>query len=190
MTQLRDTMDVLIDRVRSYINDPVDAGQHFADQEIQDALDQRRWDVRYMELTVQETILPGGTIKWTHFYAPVGNWEEGSVLTDSAFNPATPDTSDSLTGLWTFTAGYQLALYITGRYFDVNAATADLLEQWLATVRKEYDINVSGLDLKRSQKFDQLVELCEYYRARSYPLIIPMVRGDMNRRTRLCRTRY
>ena len=55
---VRTTMATLILRARRYIGD-LNCHEHFADQDVQDALDEYRYTVRYAMLRPGPTLIPG-----------------------------------------------------------------------------------------------------------------------------------
>ena len=129
---VRSTMADLIARVRAEIGDPTGSGQTFSDQDIQDALDRRRFDVLMVPLRAVPTY-PAGVAKWLDYYAPRGLWESDETLYDNARAViAAGFTADRLIGHWTFAATQIPTVFITGKCYDIHAAAADLLEDWSA----------------------------------------------------------
>jgi hypothetical protein len=61
----------------------------------------------------------------------------------------------------------------------VFAAAADLLEQWAAKVKLEFDFNVENTSFRRSQKASQLLTLAREYRRRQQPVSVRQVRTDV-----------
>lgn len=178
---VRASMADLIARVRLLINDPAGAGQAFADQEIQDALDRHRSDVRYLELTGGETVAQGGAVSYLDYFADRGDWEADEKLYDSSFAELAPATSDRLTGHWTFAANTDPPVSIVGKSYDVYAAAADLLETWAAKEKLSFDFATDGQSFSRSQKVAALLSLAREYRRRQRPVSVGMVRSDAHR---------
>jgi hypothetical protein len=173
-------MAELIDRARFLVRDPAAADQHFSQLQIQDALDQRRWDVRYLELQYEETLQAGGTVAWFDYYADRGYWEDDYTLQEQNWvEISTGFTANLLIGHFQFTATKQPPVFLTGRAYDLYAAAADLLETWLAELKLSFDFSVEGQSFTKTNQQKQLTELAHAYRARSQPLSIPMVRRDM-----------
>jgi len=146
------SIDAIVARVRLLIDDPAGADQEFTDAEIQDALDRRRDEARYYPLMEQPSIAPGGTKTYTTFDAPVGDWEDDVVLTDTSYNVLTPATSDPVAGRWTFSSEPSFPVLITGFTYDLYGTSGDLLLQWATRESCAFDVNADGLGLKRSQK--------------------------------------
>jgi len=177
----RTSMAELIDRARFLVRDPAGAGQHFDQLQIQDALDQRRWDVRYLELRYEETLQPGGVTAWLDYYAERGYWEDDYLLQQQDWEEiASADyAANLLIGHWRFVASRQPPVFLTGRQYDLYAAAADLLETWLAELKLTFDFSVEGQSFSKKNQIDNITALAQSYRARSQPIIIPTHRGDM-----------
>jgi hypothetical protein len=179
---VRASMAELIDRTRGLIGDVAGASQVFSDQNLQDALDRRRADVRYLELECGETIAVGGATTYLDYYAPDGltDWEGDGVLQyGGTWASVTPASSDWLAGHWTFSASQQPPVYLTGKTYDVYAAAADLLERWAATLKLEFDFEEDGQRFKRSQKPAGVLALAAQYRAQARPIMGSLARGDL-----------
>ncbi len=171
----------LITRVRLLINDPAGASPVFSDQEVQDALDRHRSDVRYLELTPAETVAPGGAVSYLDYYADRGDWEADEALYDSTYAALAPSASDRLTGHWTFAADTDPPVYLVGKSYDVYAAAADLLEAWAAREKMAFDFDADGQGFKRSQKVQMLLAMAREYRRQQRPVSVGMVRTDAHR---------
>ncbi len=178
---VRTSMADLIARVRLLISDPAGTSQVFSDQEIQDTLDRHRSDVRYRELASAKTIAPGGAVSYLDYYADVGNWEADEKLYDGAYNQLTPATADRLSGHWTFASNQMPPVLIVGKYYDVYAAAADLVEAWAAKEKLSFDFDADGQAFKRSQKVQMLLAMAREYRRQQRPVSVGMVRSDANR---------
>ena len=178
---VRDGMASLIKLVRLLVADPVDADQQFDDQEIQDALDRRRVDVRYLRLTPAPTYNADGTTDHLNYYARYGDWEEGVELYDSGYEKQTPSTSDLITGHWVFESNVDPPVFAVGSYYDVYAAAADLLETWAAALALEYDFDADGARFSRSQKREALLALAAKHRAQQRLGVVRRRRSDMGR---------
>src|SRR5690348_15227616 len=159
---VRATMADLITRVRLLINDPAGASQIFADQDIQDTCDRYQTVVRYAVLQRAPTLGPGGIVDksaYRDYYAMVGYWESDETLYDAAYNTLAPDTSDRITGHWTFAAGQLPIVRIVGKVYDLYGAAADLLEAWAAKVALDFDFTTDAQTFRQSQKQAALLKL-------------------------------
>ncbi len=162
---VRATMADLITRVRGLVGDPAGASQVFADQDYQDALDQRRTDIVEVQLSFRPTMVGGGpVVQYRDYWAPFGNWEDGVLLKDASNVTVTPDSADLLHGHWTWTGGHLPPLFITGAFYDVYGSAAGLLDQWAGKVVMEFDFTADGQTFRRSQKREGLVALANTYR--------------------------
>src|SRR6478752_564975 len=93
----------LIPRVRLLINDPAGASQQFADQDIQDVLDESRVDVGNIALEPFWTY-SGGSRQVLDYYSDLGGWEDGMVLKQYLTVTVTPNLIEPIVGHWGFAA--------------------------------------------------------------------------------------
>lgn len=177
---VRATMATLISKTRLLINDA--GSTTWTDQQVQDILDQSRTDVIDYPLTSSPTYAGD----YLDHYADVGDWEDGSTFLGSGGVSITPSTLEPLLGHWKFSTSQLPPVLLTGRYFDVYCAAADLLEMQAAQLSMSYDITVDGQTLKRSQMADALRRQASNYRQRQFPKVVTMVRDDLNPTT--CQT--
>lgn len=180
---VRDSMADLITRVRRYMGDPASASQHFGDQEIQDACDEHRFTVRYAPLRPGPTLTPGALYDYLDYYADLGNWESDAQLTWVDFTVLTPATSDLISGHWTFSMpapGQYPPVYITGKYYDLHATAADLLEQWAASLAvTAYNFSADGTSFQRGTIIANLTNAANMHRRKQYAVSAPTHRGDL-----------
>lgn len=195
---VRSTMAYLIAKVRLMIGDPTGPNQQFLDNDIQDALDQSRDDIRYESLAIAPSIVntaSTGNMPQTifaNFYSKYGWWEQDVVLqanyNGAAWVVVTPVASDYIVGHWQFeinefqsgtVPGQLPPVFATGKIYDINCAAADLLQFWGATLAGAYDVTVDGQSLRRSQLMTAKLALSEYYRRLAKPKIAKMSRGDV-----------
>jgi hypothetical protein len=174
----RDTLASIISEVRSLIGDPLSASMIFTDDEIQDALDQRREEARYARLLEQPTITPGSGLHFLTFDAPLPRWEDGAIVVDASFNPLTPDTVDLKTGRWTFATQPRYPVLLIGWTHDVYGAAADLLRMWATRTAQDYDVKADGTELARSQKTSGLQRRADEMAARARPRLSSLIRTD------------
>lgn len=194
----RTSMASLIAWTRRKIGDPAGANQQFSDDEIQDALDAYRTDVRYELLHDAPSIVNAASTGhqavfiYADYYSDFQNWEEDVVLqgndsTNASWVTLTPVVSDALNGHWQFetdvfsagTAPGQIPpVYATGKIYDVYAASADLLETWAAALACRYDSSVNGQTLKRSQLMQGKVLLASLCRRQAQPRTAKFLRSD------------
>lgn len=190
-------MDPLLARVRLLIADPAGASQQFSDQQIQDTLDDWRDDVRYEQLTPAPSIVntshttagPADFI-WADYYSLYHWWEGDVVIQDGHFLTLTPLASDLIVGHWQFELnvfsagtipGQYPPLFATGKVYDLNAAAAELLDFWAASLARAYDFTADQQTFHRSQMAAGLLKQAEYYRRRARPRDAQAVRNDLTR---------
>ena len=174
---LRITMAEVISLVRDLIGDEASATQLLTDLQIQRALDNYVFDARYQELEALDSVV-SGTTQYLIWYAPDKYWEDDAVLCNASYTTLTPSVSDPLAGRWTFTTS-QTSVLITGKYYDVYAAAADLLETLAAKYAGEYDVNADGASLMRSQRPQALLRMATQYRRSARSQKATMVRNDL-----------
>lgn len=181
---IRASMTNLILRCRRYIGDTSGATQHFADDALQDAFDERRITVRYAALRPGPTLKPGALYDYLDYYSDVGQWEEDVLLSWNDFSTLTPVTADYISGHWTFdnsasAAGQYPIVFITGKFYDVHATAADLLEQWAASLALAYDFTSDGQSFHRSQMAATLMKAADQHRMKAMPTSAMVVRSDV-----------
>jgi len=174
---VRTTMAALILRVRLLINDPAGSSETFADQDIQDVLDESRVDV-FNEPLIPKPTYTGATINFLDYWSQVGGWEDGYALKQFLITPVTPSLLEPIAGHWQFAASTLPPVYITGSLHDVYRGAADLLERQAAMWVLRYDMTVDGQSLHRSQAALMLTKLAATYRTKQRPQSITAFRSD------------
>ena len=174
----RSTMAALIAKLRLMVGDPAGASQTFSDDEIEDALDANRREVRYERLYAAPTYRASGAVDYLDYYAGDGPWESDAALYDYTWTMLTPATSDYWIGYWTFAANRQPPVFIVGKCYDVNGAAADVLEMWAAKVARQFDYKSGPQEFARSQQAAGLRAEADRYRQRAWTETARMVRGD------------
>ncbi len=195
---VRSSMTDLITLVRTMVGDPAGGSQQFADQQVQDRLDASRDDIRYEQLTMAPSIVntPStsniASVIFADYYSSYQWWEADVVLqgflNNDYWKVLTPVTSDLITGLWQFETsvfttgtvpGQLPPVFATGKIYDPNAAAADLLEFWAATLTGRFDFSSDGQSFKLSQMWQMKKDTAAYYRRQAKPRIAKMVRRDV-----------
>lgn len=182
----RASMTELIARVRRWIGDngPV-ANQTFSDDDIQNTLDGYRHTVRYAPLRPGPTLNPGALYDYLDYYSDAKHWEADEQLTWVNFTVLTPASAERIDGHWTLPQGSSPAgvyppVYITGKYYDLWAACADLLEFWAAQLSTSaYDFSADGQSFKRSQMVSAKQQLAASYRRRAMARSVSARRTDL-----------
>lgn len=196
---VRSTMSQIIARVRLMINDPAGSNQQFADQDLQDTLDQSRDDLRYEGEVIAPTIVNNALTNnqaqtiFADYYSKYGWWEQDVVLqayyNGAAWAVVTPAASDYIVGHWqfetnVFTTGTSVPgqlppVFATGKVYDLNCAASELLELWATMLAGAYDMTVDGQTLRRSQLMAAKLKMVDYYKRRAKPKIAKMDRHDV-----------
>lgn len=185
---MRSTMTSLVTRVRLLVGDPAGAAQFYADDTVQDALDEHRLDVRYYSLVTKPTFEVGQAAEWHDYYDQRyrGAWEDDVVFASSSYAALTPDTSENLTGHWAFTLSQPPPVYLSGKTYDVYAAAADLVEQRASRVMLDFDVTSDRQSVLRSQKHKMLLEQAKTLRKKQRVGSLHGYRGDTRPSRRAC----
>src|SRR5260370_6661207 len=183
---VRSSMAALILRVRLLINDtlPIGSGQVFADQDIQDVLDESRLDVFNSEMRAEPTFT-GATFQFLDYTTTfggekaLGGWEDGMVLKQYLTTVVTLATIEPIVGHFTFAANTYPPVFISGKIYDVYRAAADLLERWSAKWALLFSVSVDGQSMQRSQAHAMLLDLAKQYRMKQRAGSIAVKRADL-----------
>ena len=178
---LRPSMAALISRTRLLINDTAGASQTFADQDVQDVLDESRQDIKNQEMIPRPTFVTG-TVSYLDYYTKQTDWEDDFVLKQYLINTVTPALSEPIIGHWQFATSTLPSVFITGKTYDIYRAAADLLERWAAKLTLSFDFTSDGQSFRRSQMHGQLLDMALHYRMKQRARVVSMVRDDMNTR--------
>lgn len=189
----RATMVDLIARTRLLIGDPPSGGaQVFTDDNIQDFLDETRYDVKYEVLKPKPTFTTGG-VQWNDYYSEHTHWEQGETLIWSNFStltPTAPTVSDRIIGHWGFSNQLPPVL-LTGNTYDLWNVAANLLEMLNAQQAFNlFNMTIDGRNLALSNIVQTRIALARDYRMRARPRVVELVRddfGDSNVSERIAR---
>lgn len=188
---VRSTMSAIITQVSMMIGDP--SNTTFTTQQVQDALDRVRDDVRYEMLTAGPSIInPSGTgtpqYVWADYYSMFGWWETDYQLQGPNFANLTAVASEPDYGHWQFqinvftsgtAPGQYPPVFITGKAYDVYWAAADLLEIWAAQLSGAYNFSIDGASFSRSLGFEQKLKAAGALRRMARPKRGVMQRNDI-----------
>src|SRR5258707_12983780 len=159
---VRGTMASLIARTRLLITDtvPAGSGQVFADQDVQNVLDESRIDL-YNQPLVPQWTYSGNTPQVLDYFAPSqwGDWEDDIVLKQYLTVVVTPASTDDIVGHWTFAQSTLPPVFITGKTFDIYRAAADLLEMRASTWMLRLNATADGQTLHLEGVSMQLLNL-------------------------------
>lgn len=197
---VRTSMLALIATTRAFVGDvatPVD----LQDQDVQDALDAAREEVRYELLSPMPDIQPGqngstnANFVWASYQSDYRYWENDVVL--QGINTATglpwailsPATFEYIPGKWTMSVvlpaiatppGQFPPVWATGKVYDVYAAAAELLERRIALRSfSMFDFTADGRSMHLNQVLDRWEKLREGYVAKSWNHTVELVRSDL-----------
>jgi len=165
----------------------------WTNDQIAAALDAHRVSHTNEKLRSEQVLLPTGVKLYREHFSEFTNWESSAVLRDATGATLTPTAgaglTDYLIGYFYFSAGQNPPVYIDGKTYDVYAAAADILEDWAAVAKDEFDFTSAGATYgkkaaAKGQVFTQYEALIKRYRAMSQPRVVRLVRGDTNVRVR------
>ncbi len=179
----RASLAQLITRVRFLIVDPAGASQQFADDDIQDTLDLRRQEMRFVPLRPMPTFYPGAVVLFLDYYSDAQCWEQDIVLQDTAFNTinSTVTLFEYLVGHFQFASQPDgIGVRATGKVFDLYGAAADLCEAWAEALSLQFDFGTDKQKFTVSQKFQNKLALAEKYRALAWAQVGRQVQADAN----------
>lgn len=181
---VRSSMAALISRVRLLINDPAGASQVFADQDIQDVMDDGSRADYYNLALEPKPIFVAGSIQWLDYFTTLGDWEDDAVLKQYLINVVTPSLAEPITGHWQFATTTLPPVYITGKTYDVYRAAADLLERWAARYVTRFDFTSDAQSFRVSQVPAQLQALASTYRKKQRASHAVLRRTDVESQAR------
>lgn len=170
---------------RKLVNDQTSST--WTDDDVQEALDRYRVELRYVALSEVPTMSGSDTVYRT-FDVPddYRYLETDAEVFDNSFGDLSASVSsvDYTAGRWEMSTDVDRPVYVLGWSHDPYGAAADLLEERLAALAEAYDIRLGPDSFSRSQMREFYVQMVERYRARSRWMgtaeTMTMVRPDVN----------
>ena len=178
---VRSGMADLISRMRTLVNDSGTAAT-WTDQELQDILDAHKWRIMREQLASERTLTSGTTYEYKVYHSRYGNFEGGGTayfkIEDSTgLSKGTAYAVDYIAGVVTMNDDQEgTALYLTGWYYDINAAAADTWRLWMGKTADRYDVQLDGHRMSRAQWFRHCQTMAQHYDAISEPVNVRMWR--------------
>lgn len=173
------SISYIVDRVATLIGDA--DHERFSAVDIEDALTQRREEMRYAKCTPLPTRASGGTLTYVTYTAPFnwGWWDDSATIVDYNYDALTPATSDWRVGRWTFSTEPTRPVYITGYTYDVYAAAADVLENRAAQVAEDIQsFSVAHGSFTYANKRRGPLEMANEFRKKQRPSVATVYRTD------------
>lgn len=161
---VRTSMSDLIAQLRLFADDPSGIDSQFVDQQLQDVLDQNASLAEYEQLNPLYTIAAGGVVEYKKFMAAHVYFEADTILLNGIYETLTPATSDFKTGYFTFTTSQNLPVLIYGKWYDMNAAAADVWAMKAASLANEFDFSVDGGNYAKSKQYQQAIAIAAQFR--------------------------
>jgi len=189
----------LVGEVRDLIGDPDNGSPQFNNQQVQNALDESRSDVRYELLVAAPTITNTANqafFVWIDYYSRFQYWEiDAAVVQWGDYTQRSPVATEFINGHWQFNyiiAPGQLPpnadapaqippLYVTGRTFDIYAAAVKLLKMLKAKYAlTTFNFSANGQNFQAGTIFQTLGGLIADYSRKIIPTQIALVRDDID----------
>jgi hypothetical protein len=190
----RNGMSTLIRQVRQMTNagtvDYTIAGTaYWTDDQVQEVLDSHRLDINFEMMKIEPSyVAVSPNVEYHTYCTNWGSLEQPTTTGGTVFAIQTSDGTEKGTALYTgdwnrgvfvFTADQKgIALYMTGRSYDVNAAAAEIWGQKAAQYGMAYDVSTDNHSLKRSQMIAQALLMAQFYASRARLGSIPIGRSD------------
>ncbi len=166
----------------------VGAVSHFTDDQVQDALDRRRGELWQRELMPEPRwVMAGeyGTLENTRYRLPLAPVESGTAafqLHDSrgSVHPEASYTLDPLTGIVEFATDQGTRnVYCRAVAFDMNAAAADILEEWAGALAvHSWGVTQDQQVLDRRERHQSMLEAARQLRKRAWARRVRIRRED------------
>lgn len=180
--------NALIDDVRRNANAQA---SDVTDADIQRELERARCLVR-AELCWHPTQTGAGTLEYRQAHVrPWGEFSPGTAGQTNGGTLAVGTIRDSLGGVlggWSISrdgwidfatpGSFGSAYYLAAWGYDVNRATASILEEMAARQLLQYDVTLGGDSQSRSQKAQNLQAAAKMYRKRALVVDVPTKRSD------------
>lgn len=198
---VRSSMASLIATTRQFIGDPAGPTADFVDQDVQDALDAHRDEIRYELLNPMPDIQPGqngdlvAQFVWASYQSQFQYWEGDVVIqglntaTNEPWYLLTPTTFEYINGKWTFAVtlpniatppGQYPPVYAVGKVYDVYATAADLLERRIALhAFTSFDFTSDGASMRLSQVIATWERLRASYLGKAWIQVMTIERSDL-----------
>jgi hypothetical protein len=182
---VRATMTDLILELRGMseagVNDYTVAGVAFwSDKHLQDILDKKQTEVDYEQMDIFST-RAGSIYEYKEYYTGHTNWEGTPTIRDGYGSSivGTLYTFEPVSGEVEFTDDqYGSARFISGYYYDVNGAAAEVWRKKMGNAAKMYDFSTDRHNLARSQYMDHCKQMWQFYEGQAGPNIIQIYRED------------
>lgn len=191
----------VIDKCRELTPDLPGANMVLTQQQVQDALDESRFDVRYELLvaapTITNTLGVGNpaVFVWIDYYSKFQYWEvDGSVAQWGDFTLRNPVQTEFINGHWKFsyllpdgtlppnadTPGQYPPIFVTGRAYDIYAGAIKVLRLLKARLLlTTYDFDpAQGMRFLRSQIIKNIDTTIADYGRMLRPRQVQLSRSD------------
>ena len=146
--------------------------EYWESSEIQRVLDRHRF---YADRAALQPIqsYSGGTVVYTEYRAGIGDIESGTAVFKIETGAGSALASDAYTfdyagGVATFDTDQAGSVYYwTGRYYDLNAAAAEMWRIKAANVAKLFNFSTDGHRIDKAQLRKTYIEMANYFQGMS-----------------------
>ena len=158
----------------------VNATSYWSDAQLQTALDHHRKLLNFEQIEWMPYVQAGGSLAYTRGevcsnYALIPGTAGGTV--QNAGGTAVSSWTLDRDGYISFAADSRgSAYFFTGWSYDMNAAAAEICENWATSLKGLVDVQSDDQQLKLSQKVQTLKDMAAGFRGRQ-----PLVQGGMRR---------
>jgi hypothetical protein len=193
---VRSTMTAIIAATKDITGDPTNV--YLTDQQVQDALDESRSDVRYELLTpapwiVNASVQTSATILWLDYYSEFQYWETDEIWQEGHFTALTPVQSEPIVGHWVFSYNYTPGtlppasqapgqyppVFASGKVYDLNRAAYKCLRLMIAKVATNtYNFSADGQTFNRYQIVQTWQAMMKDCALSMKPIRLPARRSD------------
>lgn len=156
---------------------------YWNDDAAQRILDKHRRDFTDFEVSPLQFIT-NGTADWRDYYLPWQDLESGTLLQVKNSAGTAYGTSayalDAARGVITWGSNAAgSSILVTGRYYDLPAAAAEVWRFKASNVAKMYDFSTDNHRLNRSQIRESYLDMAKYYEAQALPRNMVTIRADL-----------
>lgn len=156
---------------------------YWDDTQMQNVLDRHRFEFVREQASPVITYDGSGASVYKIYWLPYQNIESGDVFEVETSDGASVTTGfavDYQAGKITFTADtVGTSYYVSGRYYDMNAAASDIWRIKASNASKQFDFSTDNHSIKRGAYVKNCLEMAEYYKAQVGVMVGELERGDM-----------
>lgn len=167
----------------------IGATTYWSDNHLQDILDLHRIDVWREPMAIIETYPGGGSVEYKEYQSEYGNWEEttgGTAIfyieeADGDKIGTASYTADYQRGHITFSADTEgTVYYLTGRFFDMNGAAADVWQRKAGQVASSFSFSTDNHRVDKGALINNALRMAQVFSSMAIPMVTTVSRGDID----------